>query len=197
MFNGIIILSNKIFFLKYFIKFNYLFIKLNKKFFNINIGDSVSLNGICLTLIYKNKLFLEFEFSYITFLNASIFYKSYFNFEKSFNIFNNLNGHLNYGHINNLSIFKNIFIKFNIVKIYLIFFYYFRNLIIYKFSISLNGISFTINEIIFYKNKFILLSINIIFFTFLLTNLKFLNILEKINIEFDFSIFYIIKSLNY
>ncbi|WP_259289762.1 hypothetical protein [Candidatus Nasuia deltocephalinicola] len=195
MFNGIIIDFFKIFFLKYFIVFNFFILKLNKKFFNINIGDSVSINGVCLTLLHKSFFFFEFNYCYGTFLNISLFKKNYFNFEKSIHLFNNINGHLLFGHINNLNLLKKK-IFFNFIKLYLCENLFFKKFFIYKFSISINGLSLTVNELIFLKN-FIIFSINILSFTYFFTNIKFLKNFDIFNIEIDYIFFNVIKNMHY
>ncbi|WP_259289114.1 hypothetical protein [Candidatus Nasuia deltocephalinicola] len=195
MFNGIIICFSKIFFLKYFINSNFFIFKLNKKFFNINFGDSISVNGVCLTLIYKSFFFFEFNYCYGTFLNISLFKKKYFNFEKSINLFNNINGHLLFGHVNNLTLLKKKNFS-NIIKLYIFKNLFFKRFFIYKCSVSINGLSLTINELIFLKN-FIIFSINILNFTYFFTNVKFLKNFDFLNLELDYIIFNIINNIFY
>ncbi|QND78603.1 Riboflavin synthase eubacterial/eukaryotic [Candidatus Nasuia deltocephalinicola] len=195
MFNGIISLFLEIFFLKYSKKNNFFFIKLHKKFFDTNIGDSLSIQGICLTLVNKYLFLFEFEFSYMTFLNISNFKKKYFNIEKSLKYFNYIGGHVIISHNNNLFLLKNIFLYFNILKIYLLCSKNFKNFIFYKNSISINGVSLTINEILIFKN-YILISFNLLKFTYNFTNIKFYNIFEFINIEFDLNIFFTLSVIN-
>ncbi|WP_259286126.1 hypothetical protein [Candidatus Nasuia deltocephalinicola] len=196
MFNGVVINFCNCFFLKYFINLNFFIFKLNKKFFNINFGDSISINGICLTLLYKSFFFFEFNYCYGTFLNISIFKKNFLNFEKSINLFNNVDGHFLLGHINNISFLKKKFFFFNIIKLYIIENLFFKKFFIYKFSISINGLSLTLNELIFLK-KFIIISINILNFTYFFTNIKFLKNFDILNIEIDYVIFNIIKNIFY
>lgn len=195
MFNGIIIDFCKFFFLKYSIILNFFIFKLNKKFFNINLGDSISINGVCLTLIYKSFFFFEFNYCYGTFLNISLFKKNFFNIEKSINLFNNISGHLIFGHINNLSFLKTKKF-FNIIKLYIFENLFFKKFFVYKCSISINGLSLTINELIFLKN-FIIFSINILNFTYFFTNIKFLKNFDNLNIEIDYIIFNIINNIFY
>lgn len=195
MFNGIIIYFFEKFFSKYYIISNFFIFKLNKKFFNINFGDSVSVDGVCLTLIYKSFFFFEFNYCYGTFLNISLFKKKYFNFEKSINLFNNVNGHLLFWHINNLSFLKKKNFL-NIIKLYIFKNLFFKKFFIYKCSISISGLSLTINELIFLKN-FIIFSINILSFTYFFTNLKFLKNFDFLNLELDYIVFNIINNIFY
>lgn len=195
MFNGIINLFLEIFLLKYSKKNNFFFIKLNKKFFDINISESLSIQGICLTLINKYLFLFEFEFSHMTFLNISNFKKKCFNIEKSLKYFNYIGGHITISHNNNLFLLKNIFLYFNILKIYLLCCRNFKNFIFYKNSISINGISLTINEVLIFKN-YILICFNLLKFTYNFTNIKFYNIFDFINIEFDLNIFFTLSIIN-
>ncbi|XXS36689.1 MAG: hypothetical protein ACSHUF_00065 [Candidatus Nasuia deltocephalinicola] len=194
MFNGIINFLYKIYILKYFNIFNYILLKINKNFLDFNIGESFSINGICLTLNYKYFFFLEFSFSYLTFLNICFFKNLFINFEKSLFLFNYINGSLIYGHINNLFLLKNKYIFLNIIKIYIVYIIFIKKYFIYKTSICLDGISLTINEII-YLNKSIIFSLNILKFTYFFTTFKYLKCFDNLNIEIDFSKIYIIKKL--
>ncbi|WP_259292831.1 hypothetical protein [Candidatus Nasuia deltocephalinicola] len=195
MFNGIIIHFCKIFFLKYFINSNFFIFKLNKKFFNINFGDSISINGVCLTMLYKSFFFFEFNYCYGTFLNISLFKRKYFNFEKSINLFSSINGHLLLGHVNNLSLLKKKNFS-NIIKLYIFKNLLFKKFFIYKCSISINGLSLTVNELIFLKN-FIIFSINILNFTYFFTNIKFLKNFDLLNLELDYVVFNIVNNIFY
>lgn len=197
MFNGIINNLGYLIFNKYFLINNYFFyffiIKINfLNYLNINIGFSFSLSGICLTLIYKSLNFLEFELSFETLL---FFYYSLklLNLENSILLFNNINGNLLYGHLNSSLKIKYILIFNKFLK-----FCFFINkknkiFILYKYSIFINGISLTINEINFWKKFYFCL--NIINFTFNLTNLKFIKIFDFLNLEFDLTIFFILNFL--
>ncbi|ADM89641.1 putative riboflavin synthase, alpha subunit [Candidatus Zinderia insecticola CARI] len=160
-------------------------LKINKKIKKkCKRGDSICLNGICTTIlsIKKNNLFINISKETLKYVvNFKI--NNYINFENSLKIKNYINGHIIYGHINTIG--KIINIKKN-KKSHIIIFKiskYF-NKIKKKNSISINGISLTINNIEF-SNKYIFFTINIINFTFKNTNLKFLKLLDKVNIEFD------------
>lgn len=194
MFNGIIFSFFKIFYIKYFMIHNFFFLKVNKKFLDLSVGDSLSINGICLTLLYNTLFFFEFDFSYGTFINISNINIYFLNFEKSFYIFNNISGYFLYGHINNLFFLKNKFIYYNIFKIIIFCYINLKKVFIYKSVISLNGISLTLNEIFFFEN-YLILTINILNYSYFSTNLKFLKILDFLNIELDIFLFFILKFL--
>lgn len=192
MFNGIINSILSIFFLKFFIFLNYFFVKLNKFHFNINIGESISFDGVCLTLIYRNLYFFEFEFSYITFLNICILNKKKYNIERSLTYLSSLSGHSLYSHNNNLFFLKNKFFTLNIIKLYIISILNNLKYFIYKISLSINGISLTLNEIVKYNN-FLIISLNILRFTYYYTSIKYMSIFCHINIELESYIFFILK----
>lgn len=196
MFNGIINNLGYLIFIKYYLiyKHSFLFflIKINfLNYLNINLGSSFSLSGICLTLIYKFFNFLEFELSFETLLFFN--FNNLINLENSILLFNNIDGHFLYGHLNSSLKNKYIFIFNKFLK-----FCFFINkknkiFIFYKYSIFINGISLTINEIKFKKNFYF--CINIVNFTFNLTNLKFIKVFDFLNLEFDLTIFFILNFL--
>ena len=157
------------------------------KYADIKKGSSVCCNGICLTVISKKKkkkyTQLSFDVSQET-INCSNFNETKkgdeINIEKSLRVGDEISGHFVFGHVDDtsklisdkkvgdsheitLKISKNI-----------------KKFIAKKGSISLNGISLTVNQI---KNNYIVL--NIIPFTWLNTNLKRLKIGDRINLEVD------------
>lgn len=196
MFNGIINDICSLIYFKYIYSKNFLIIfiilKINNLFYiNLNLGSSIIVNGICLTLIHKNINFFEFELSYNTIVNCNIFSK-YLNIEKSLFLFNNIDGHLLYGHINyNFLLISKIYYLNNFYKICLICNFFFKNYIFYKYSIFLNGINLTINEVFFTRN-YILFCISLINFTVNFTNIRYIKLFNFINIEFDLTIFFIL-----
>lgn len=197
MFNGVISNLGYLIFNKYFLinkHFIFFFlIKINfLNYLNINLGASFSLSGICLTLIYKFLNFLEFELSFETLLFFNYFYK-FINLENSILLFKNIDGNLLYGHLNSSLKLKYIFIFDKFLKFCFFLNKKSKNFIFYKYSIFINGVSLTINEINF-KNNFYF-CINIINFTFNLTELKFIKIFDFLKLEFDLTIFFILNFL--
>ena len=155
----------------------------NIKFKKKDIGESVCCDGVCLTLIgIKKKSFL-FYLSKET-LKRSNFRKvkigKYINIEKSISHGKKISGHYIQGHVDTASTVKKIkivdrswVINFNLKK-------RFKNFIVEKGSISVNGVSLTISKI--KKNGF---EITIIPHTLKLTNLINLKRGSLVNIEFD------------
>ena len=186
MFSGII--ENKGFVLKFEKQKDFrLVLDTNLKYKDIKKGSSVCCNGICLTVISKKKkkkyTQLSFDVSQET-INCSNFNGikkgDEINIEKSLRVGDEISGHFVFGHVDDTSKLISIKkvgdsheIKLEISK-------KIKKFIAKKGSVSLNGISLTVNQV---KNNFIVL--NIIPFTWLNTNLKGLKIGDRINLEVD------------
>jgi len=186
MFSGII--ENKGFVLKFEKQKDFrLVLDTNLKYKDIKKGSSVCCNGICLTVISKKKkkkyTQLSFDVSQET-INCSNFNLikkgDEINIEKSLSVGDEISGHFVFGHVDDTSKLISIKkvgdsheIKLEISK-------KIKKYIAKKGSVSLNGISLTVNQV---KNNFIVL--NIIPFTWLNTNLKGLKIGDRINLEVD------------
>ena len=186
MFSGII--ENKGFVFKFEKQKDFrLVLDTNLKYKDIKKGSSVCCNGICLTVISKKKkkkyTQLSFDVSQET-INCSNFNVikkgDEINIEKSLRVGDEISGHFVFGHVDDTSTLISIKkvgdsheIKLEISK-------KIKKFIAKKGSVSLNGISLTVNQV---KNNFIV--INIIPFTWLNTNLKGLKIGDRINLEVD------------
>ncbi len=196
MFSGII--ENKGFVIKFEKKKDYrLVLDTNLKYKDIKKGSSVCCNGICLTVTSKKKkkkyTQLSFDVSQET-INCSNFNEikkgDEINIEKSLRVGDEISGHFVFGHVDDTSKLTSIKkvgesheIKLEISKKN-------KKFIAKKGSVSLNGISLTVNQV---KNNFIVL--NIIPFTWLNTNLKGLKIGDRINLEVDMLARYVTKNL--
>ena len=196
MFSGII--ENKGFVLKFEKQKDFrLVLDTNLKYKDIKKGSSVCCNGICLTVISKKKkkkyTQLSFDVSQET-INCSNFNVikkgDEINIEKSLRVGDEISGHFVFGHVDDTSKLISIKkvgdsheIKLEISKKV-------KKFIAKKGSVSLNGISLTVNQV---KNNFIVL--NIIPFTWLNTNLKGLKIGDRINLEVDMLARYVTKNL--
>jgi len=152
-----------------------------KKINGIKLGDSISVNGICLTVQKKQKNQFTFHVSEET-LNRTIVFKenAIVNLESSLLYRGKMGGHFVTGHIDGIGKISEIKISSQcwIVEIKppkkLLKF------IAEKGSVSINGVSLTVNSI---KNdKF---KVNIIPFTLKETNLGGLARGSEINIEID------------
>ena len=154
-------------------------IKLKKS----DIGESVSCDGVCLTLIGIGKKSFFFYLSKET-IKRSNFKKAKIgksiNIEKSLNHGQKISGHYVQGHVDTTSKIKDIkiiqrswVIDFEIKNI-------FKKYIVEKGSISINGVSLTISKLT--KKGF---QVTVIPHTLKLTNLIKLKKGDLVNIEFD------------
>ena len=150
---------------------------------NINLGDSICVNGVCLTATYFDNRLFSADVSPETFNRTNLKYLkngSFVNLEKSLTLSKPLGGHIVTGHVDATG--KIIFIKkmFNFTEFIIEFPIELRKYIVEKGSIAINGISLTVNNI--EGNK---ISLMIIPHTIEETNLKNTNIGEIVNIEVD------------
>ena len=159
-------------------------LKLNKK----DIGTSISIDGVCLTLVKFKKIsnkknYIFFNISPET-LKISSFKKkkvgSIFNLEKSLKFGDEIAGHFLQGHVDDTG--KVLFVKKNKNSwiLWISIKAKFKKFLINKGSIAINGVSLTINEI--KKNK---IRIDIIPHTFSKTNFKLLKKNMIVNLEYD------------
>ena len=164
-----------------------------------NIGDSVSVNGVCLTAVNKDKNILFFFFFFETLQKTNLKFlklSENINLETPLKMSDGLDGHIVQGHIDTTGIIvKNELVKDNWileVKIKKKWMKY----CISKGSIAIDGISLTIakiNEV--YDENFGSISASIIPHTLDNTNLKYKNKKDTVNIETDFFAKYVEKLL--
>ena len=155
----------------------------NIKFKKTDIGESVSCDGVCLTLIRIKKKSFLFYLSRET-VKRSNFKKAkigkYVNIEKSIKHGKKISGHYIQGHVDTTSVISKIkiidkswVVKFNLRK-------KFKKYIVEKGSISINGVSLTVSKL--GRNYF---ETTIIPHTLKLTNLVNFKKRDLVNIEFD------------
>ena len=151
---------------------------------SISIGDSVAINGTCLTVEKSDQPFYHFTLSPETLEVSSLSNlekDSYVNIELPLTINKFINGHIVSGHVDSLgtvtslekvkdSWFLLVTVEKNILKY-----------IVTKGSISIDGVSLTVNDI---KGKSI--SLMIIPHTYENTIIKYYKSGEKVNIEVDY-----------
>ena len=180
MFNGIIQQTGKI------IKINasnkIVWIKPDDIRFNddIKLGDSIAVNGICLTVESKKQNLLQFSVSDETAKVTTYKFwkiKDTVNLEKAMALNAKIDGHLVYGHVNNIA---KLIAKKHQNNTWFLTFRLKNNQQVLKLkdSIAINGISLTINDL--QEDKF---SVSIIPFTYQHTNLVSLKVYDYVNIE--------------
>jgi riboflavin synthase len=158
-------------------------VKASKVMDEIKMGDSIAVNGVCLTVVQKGKETLSFEVMAetcrITNL-GSMKVSDKVNLERSLKIGDRLSGHFVAGHVDCLAVIrKKNHINNNLcfeIAVPLKFMQY----VLPKGSIAVDGISLTIAE-----KKSDTFSVYIIPHTLKNTTLKFKGPSEKVNIEFD------------
>ena len=174
-----------------------LVIESNLKFKDVKKGSSVSCNGVCLTVTKKirkpKKIILYFDVSSET-VKCSNFDQikigDKINIEKSLKLGDEISGHFVFGHVDDtakLVSSKEVGDSFQLT------FKVSNKIIRYlarKGSVSLNGISLTINNIT--KNNF---SVNIVPYTWKKTNLSKIKIGDRINLEVDMLARYVTQNL--
>ena len=163
----------------------------NLVFSKKNIGTSISINGVCLTLIKFLNKNLFFFISYSTFQITNFKYlkkNSTVNLEKSLKLGDEIAGHFVQGHIDTVG--KVISLK-KLAKTWTFLIKVeskFSHLLVDKGSITIDGISLTIVKSL--KNQFTLV---VIPHTLKLTNIISLKTGDVVNVEFDIVIKYLSK----
>ena len=195
MFNGIILNTGTINYIKRNKKSLDIQLKTDLKFSKKDLGASVSCNGVCLTITRIKGSLINFYVSGET-LNRSNFKNikkgQILNLEKSLSYGQKLSGHFVQGHVdttakicNNEIVDKSWIIKFQLENKKL------NKFLLEKASITINGVSLTISKVYF---KYF--EINIIPHTLELTNLKNLKKNYLVNVELDILGKYIYKYYN-
>ncbi len=162
---------------------------------DMKMGDSIAVNGCCLTVKEFNPSGFKADISFSTLKSTtfgSVRSGERVNLEDAVSLKDKLGGHIVTGHIDDVGKLADIkkigdFYKLTI-KIP-------RNLLEFaapKGSFSVDGISLTISDVV--KNN---LEFAVIPFTFENTNLKFKNKGEKVNLEVDLMARYIINMARY
>ncbi len=171
---------------------------LKTKLRDIRVGDSVAVNGVCLTAVEVKESLIEFELSPETLNRSNLRYLKigdYVNLERALRISDRLGGHIVQGHVDftaKILSFKNLGehreLRIEIQKGW-------EKYFVEKGSVALDGISLTVNYI-----EANTLSINVIPHTYENTNLKFRKVGDLVNVEVDiigkYVIHYLEKSLS-
>jgi len=183
MFNGIIKSTGTIKNIKKGKKSMMLSIYSNLKLKKNSLGDSISCDGVCLTLTSKKNKMLTFYLSDETIKRSNfsqIKIGKIVNMEKSLKYGEIVSGHYTQGHVDTVGKILNIKIVDKTWIIQIKTPNQFNKYIVEKASIHINGVSLTVSK---KKSKFF--EINIIPHTLKLTNLKSLKANDLVNIEFD------------
>jgi riboflavin synthase len=158
-------------------------ISITTKLDDIKIGDSVAVNGVCLTARQINGRELSFDYSPQTAQTTALSVLragSRVNIERALKLISRLGGHIVSGHIDGISKIVSIARLENFYKFTFLLGEAFSKYIVSKGSVAVDGISLTTAEV--NKNDF---SAYIIPATFQNTALAFLKQGDSANIEAD------------
>tara|TARA_B100000073_G_C23718241_1_gene566718 strand:+ start:517 stop:1173 length:657 start_codon:yes stop_codon:yes gene_type:complete len=176
---------------------NNLIIEVFDNVLDANIGDSIAVDGICLTVKEISDKVLSFDVSEETLKKTTLGNKSNLNsivnLEPALRISDRLGGHIVSGHIDGLGEIAGIE---KLDKSWLISIKWhdkhFSKYIVDKGSICINGISLTIAE---QEDNGELFKISVIPHTWQNTNLQYLSIGQNVNLEADALVKYVEKLL--
>ncbi|MCF8000855.1 MAG: riboflavin synthase [Halanaerobiales bacterium] len=161
---------------------------------DVSIGDSIAVNGVCLTVVKINSNSFTVDVMPETVKSTNIeevHNGTPLNLEKSLQPYNFMGGHIVSGHVDGTGMVKSIKKQKNSRLIDLKVSEEVSKYIVDKGSIALNGISLTIAEI---KDDSI--TVSIIPETWNSTNFKYLKTGDKLNIEVDIVGKYVNKLMN-
>ena len=168
-----------------------LIVDLGKHSKGLKIGQSVALNGVCLsvTKISKNKCSFEMIDETIKKTDlGNLKIGGIVNIERSLKVGDRMEGHFVLGHVDGVGIIKKIEKKPNEVKLWFEIPKKLSKYVVKKGSIALDGISLTVVDV--KKNN---ASVCLIPHTMNVTNFNSKKISDKINIETDILGKYILK----
>jgi len=166
-------------------------VNLGKNSKGLKIGQSVALNGVCLTAIKVDKSNCIFEMIEETTKKTdlgNLKVGGIVNIERSLKAGERLEGHFVLGHVDGVGIIKKILKKPKEVQVWFELPKKLSKYVVKKGSIAVDGISLTVVDI---KNN--LASVSLIPHTIEVTNLKTKKVGDKLNIETDILGKYILK----
>ncbi len=149
----------------------------------IKIGDSVAVNGVCLTAVEKKDNLLSFDVSPETLSTTTFSYLKagdVVNIESSLGLKDRISGHFVLGHVDGIGKIVRLFPSGDFYRLGV---YIDEKLLQYmasKGSVAIDGISFTVADIIGDS-----IEIAVIPYTFNITSLKGKRIGDLVNIEVD------------
>jgi riboflavin synthase len=172
----------------------HLFIDTSMNLDDLKIGDSIAINGACLTVTEKTGSIFSADVSAETIARTNIkLLKSgeKVNLEKSLRVNSFLGGHLVLGHVDGIGKIQEKVTKTNSIQFGVEIDNELSRYVVEKGSIAVDGISLTVNRC--EKNRFY---VNIIPLTARNTTLAFKKVADLVNIETDIIAKYVEKFLN-
>jgi len=172
----------------------HLFIDTSMNLDDLKIGDSIAINGACLTVTDKTGSIFSADVSAETMARTNIkLLKSgeKVNLEKSLRMNSFLGGHLVLGHVDGMGKIQEKVTKANSIQFGVEIDNALSRYVVEKGSVAVDGISLTVNRC--EKNRFY---VNIIPHTARNTTLEFKKVADLVNIETDVIAKYVEKFLN-
>ena len=161
---------------------------------SVSIGDSIAVNGVCLTVIDFCDSNFSADVSQET-LDCSIFDKlqkgQNVNLEKSLRLNQGIDGHLVSGHVDGIGKVDSIYAEGESTRINILIGQSLEKYVAKKGSICINGVSLTVNSI---ENNII--GINIVPHTCAVTTFGELEVGARVNIEIDIIARHLEKLIN-
>lgn len=158
------------------------------------IGDSIAVNGVCLTVVKIDKDMFWADLSFETLNKSSLKNlkpSNFVNLERALTLNTRLGGHLVSGHVDCVGKIAGIDRKGDSYDLKVSYTKDVDRFIAVKGSVTLDGISLTVSDI---RNN--MLSVAVIPHTFENTNLKFKRVGDLINLEVDVIARYLEKLIN-
>lgn len=155
-------------------------------------GDSVSVEGVCLTVTKKQGRVLSFDVMKETIDKTTLKYlnpRSQVNLERSLKVNSRIGGHFVFGHVDCVGKIKNKVTLENYVRYDILLDRALTPYVVSKGSVAIDGISLTVGEV---KNN--IFSVCIIPHTLKVTTLGNKKKSDKVNIETDVLAKYILKA---
>ncbi len=160
---------------------------------NINKGASVAVDGVCLTVVRKNKDVLTFELIHPTLLNTTFSARAIWdivNLERALRVGQELGGHFVFGHVDGIGKVRSIKKMGKSREVMVAMDSSLSRYFVPRGSVAVNGVSLTVVRA--QKNSFV---VGLIPYTLAHTNLGALQVGDAINIEADMLAKYIEKLL--
>lgn len=164
-----------------------------KSSLKVHKGDSIAVNGVCLTVVDEKEDMFSVEVGPETLKKTNIGLLKpgdMVNLETPLTFSKPIGGHIVQGHVDETGRIESIKKLGETFLMEVSFSSFYRDFLVPKGSVAIDGISLTVVEI--KGNKF---TVNIIPYTIANTNLKYRRIGEKVNIEYDIFAKYIFSFL--
>jgi len=169
-------------------------VKLGKSSKGIRIGESIAINGVCLTVIKAGNGYADFELIGETMKKTNmgeLEIGSRVNIERSLRLGDRIDGHFVLGHVDGVGIISKIIKRKDEVSLWIDLPEVLSGYAVKKGAIAVDGISLTVVDAT--KNRF---SVSLIPHTLLVTNLRSKRVGNRLNIEADMLMRYVLSQMS-